>query len=487
MELRQRLLLSVALLGAALGQVAHGAAITAPLAQLTQLRSAGAAVSAVVRDLDSGTTLAELQPHDRLTPASLSKIFVAAGALATWPPDKTFHTELRAATLPREGTLHSDVVLRGSGDSTLDEQSLWSLAAQLRGLGVRRITGNVLVERAPFGEMHCDTVDRCASRRRSSRAFNSAPSAIGVNYGSWCLAVRPTRLGQPALLRSCGAVVMPIPIEGQILTVASGGSLRIDRDTNAAGDLLRVSGTIPVGDERQIHRAMSDPALGAGLLLRSILTQLGLVVSGTVETTAGLVANATEQLAFIEGLSLQEQVARMMRYSNNYIADVLTMSIAVEREGPAPRTVVEAGAALGRLWRNPGAATNDTGPQLHSGSGLTTGNRVSAADLIAVLEREYRDTRRFPLFYGALVVPRDAPFAFLREGSADWLDRVALKTGTLSEPVSVCGIAGYLRKKNGGWMSFAIIVNGTQRMPDVPLDRSLRAMRADLEWILAAY
>ena len=57
---------------------------------------------------------------------------------------------------------------------------LWGLAAQLRGMGIRRIGGRILVERAPFGELGCDTVDRCAGQRRSSRAPTTrrpAPSA----------------------------------------------------------------------------------------------------------------------------------------------------------------------------------------------------------------------------------------------------------------------------------------------------------------------
>jgi D-alanyl-D-alanine carboxypeptidase/D-alanyl-D-alanine-endopeptidase (penicillin-binding protein 4) len=57
----------------------------------------------------------------------------------------------------------------------------------------------------------------------------------------------------------------------------------------------------------------------------------------------------------------------------------------------------------------------------------------------------------------------------------------------LTDPVSVNGIAGYLRKKNGGWMAFAIIVNGSDRLRQIPHDRALRAARLDLEALLARY
>jgi len=176
-----------------------------------------------------------------------------------------------------------------------------------------------------------------------------------------------------------------------------------------------------------------------------------------------------------------------MRWSNNYIADVLTMGVALQRRGTAPASLAEASGELLALLVRAGADTAGGTPVMESGSGLTTSNRLSARDLVRVLREEFRNPRRFPAFYGSFVVPRDASFAYLRTGNADWLDRVALKTGSLTEPVSVNGIAGYLRRKNGGFMAFAIIVNGSERLRQVPHDTALAAARADLEAVLARY
>jgi serine-type D-Ala-D-Ala carboxypeptidase/endopeptidase (penicillin-binding protein 4) len=491
MELRQRLLLGAALcVRAALCAGATAIVQEVPsdsLKALGQLVTSGASVSASVWDLDSGRVVAELRPADRLVPASLSKLVVAAAALDTWAPDKAFITQLLSAALPTAGVLKGDLILRGSGDATLDETTLWNLAAQLRNAGITQVAGNLLVERAPFGELDCSSVDRCRSLQRSSRAYNAAPSAIGVNYGSWCVAIRPTRIGQPALVRTCAAGPMPIPMDGRIVT-GSTNSFQVDRTTDANGDRLSLSGTISGTDERQLHRAMSDPALGAGILLRSVLQQQGTTIQGTVVTSAALPAAATHLLAQVEGLPLQEQIGRMLRYSNNYIADVLTMGIALQTAGRAPKQLLDAAAPLGILASQSSIGARTSGmPVMTSGSGITTENRLSANDLVGLLLREYRDSRRFPVFYGSLVVPRDAPFAFLRSGGANWLDRVALKTGTLSDPVSVCGIAGYLRKKTGGWMAFAMIVNGSPAMPSVALERALGAARTDLESLLVRY
>jgi len=123
--------------------------------------------------------------------------------------------------------------------------------------------------------------------------------------------------------------------------------------------------------------------------------------------------------------------------------------------------------------------------RLQSGSGLTVENRLSAADLTAVLAYQYHNTGHFPAFYGGLTVPREAPFEFMRKGTDAWLDRVALKTGTLNDPVSVCGVAGYLRKRDDGWIAFAVIVNGSSTRNHIPIDSAMHAIQTDLEDVLA--
>lgn len=495
MELHQRLLLSalLAACGAAGAQERPGqpppslrASTQMSLPQLERLAGQGARISAAIHDLDTDQPVARLRHEERLTPASLSKIITAAAALATWPPDQTFVTELRAARAPVDGIVEGDLVVRGGGDSTLDETTLWGLAAQLRSHGITRVRGRVLVERAPFGDLTCDTVDRCTSLLRSSRAYNAAPSAIGVNYGSWCVMVRAPQGATRAQVGGCASGPLPIPLSGSVQVRAGGPALAVERVTDESGERIAVSGSIAPGSERMVHRAMSDPPVGTGLLLRSILGQAGVTVDGGVETTLRAMGQDAWLVARVESIPLQEQVGRMMRWSNNYIADVLTMNVALKARGAAPASLADASAELTALVRRAGAG--DAGDLvIESGSGLTTTNRISAQDLIGVLREGYRDTRRFPAFYGSFVVPRDSSFTYLRRGGADWLDRVALKTGSLTQPVSVYGIAGYLRKKNGGFMAFAIIINGSDRLRQVSQDTALAAARADLEAVLAQH
>ena len=461
--------------------------------ELGALEKAGARVSAVAIDLEDFSVIGERNADTRLTPASLTKLPMAAAALEAWPADKTFRTRLMSASAVKDGVLEGDLILQGDGDPSLDDHSLWSLAAQLKGAGVTSVRGRLVVNAAPFGEMKCETSDRCKALERSDTAYNAPLSSVGVDFGNWCLSVRPTSLAQPAAIQGCGVRTLPVPVDGSIKTVSEGSrqTFWVERITRDGKDRLRVGGDIPMDRGQELYRAMSDPALGVGMLLERMLGELGITVAQPVVVQAGVVPASAVELAQIEGLTLKEQLGRMLRYSNNYIADVLTLDLAASIKNEAPTELSAASAVvtdfIARAQGMAKLSSLKTPASIFSGSGLTPENLISANELAGLLAHQYRDARRFPAFYGGLVVPRDAPFQFLRTGTPDWLDRVALKTGTMDSPHSVCGIAGYLRKKNGGWIAFAAIVNGGPGLVHVPLFRAITAARGDVEAILERY
>jgi D-alanyl-D-alanine carboxypeptidase/D-alanyl-D-alanine-endopeptidase (penicillin-binding protein 4) len=458
---------------------------------LAALEQSGARVSAAAFDLTDRRPLPDLQGDLWLTPASLSKLVVAAAALEVWPSNKAFRTRVLATAPVADDTIDGDLLLVGAGDPSLTGPDLWTLAAQLRSTGVRRVTGQLVVSPAPWQGVPCETKDRCEAALRSDTAYNAPLASIGVDYGAWCIDVRGRKAGSPAVVSGCSVTELPVPVVGTVATTAAGDSqLWAERRTSAdGGDRIHVGGRLPVEASQRFYRSMSNPEHGAGLLFAQTLREIGIEVAGGVRVATVPAAAAAAELAVFEGLPLKEQLGRMLRFSNNYIADVLTLTTAATASRVAPATLADASALLTDLViraRPPAAKSVATVPALLSGSGLTPENRLSADDLVALLARAYGDTRNFPSFYGGLVVPREAPFGFLRNGSPRWLDRVALKTGTMSEPDSVCGVAGYLRRRDGGWVAFAAIVNGdAANHRRVPLHQSMAAIRSDVDALLA--
>lgn len=460
---------------------------------LAALQAKGASITALAVDLNTGETLASLNPNSRLTPASVTKLVTAAAALDHWPADKTFVTRLYAAGPYANGHLDHDLILAGAGDSTLDDQGLWSLAVQLKSTGITTINGNLVVQEGPFGPVECETEDRCKALKRSDTAYNAPLSSIGLDFGNWCVEIRPTTVGQPAQVRSCATAQLPISIKGDITTIASNRSpsFWVERYTDSSGDNLRVGGNLPNSGPVRVYRAMSSPATGTGQVLGEMLRELGISVTGAIVVRKGPTPDNAIELANFEGMPLRSQLWGMLRNSNNYIADVLTLNLASSQQTGQPTTLAAAGRALSQFvsytTRQRGSSSTKSSPTLLSGSGLTPENLMSAHDIVDLLGHEYRDTRNFPAFYAGLVVPREAPFLFLRMGNRDWLDRVALKTGTMQDPHSVLGLGGYMRRKNGGFIAFALIVNGNEHRHHIPLYESMAAARTDIQNMLAHY
>lgn len=454
---------------------------------LQALQGTGARVTASVMDLDTGATVQSLSADLRLNPASVTKLVVASATLQAWPADKSFETRVLGTAPLRDGRLAGDLILHGDGDATLDHKDLWLLAGQVRSAGVSQVSGGLIVSPA-FGPLGCDNVDRCEALEQSDTAYNVPLSSLAVDYGTWCVDVEPTSPGQPARLRACGASALPIVVHGSIGTAAakSKEDFWISRHTLNGLDELRVGGKIPMGPAQQVFRAMSDPALGTGLLMKQMLQDLSVKVSGGVTVKHGPPGEGTRLIASTQGLALREQLGRMLRYSNNYIADLLTLDLAAARGSRPPNQLAEASQSLAAHLLRSGDRKG-SGPRLYSGSGLTPENELSAAEVVAMLSAQFHDSRTFPTFYGGLVVPRNAPYAFLRGGTAAWQDRVALKTGTMNDPFSVCGVAGYLRKKSGGFMAFAILVNGSPQKKRIPLYKSMEAIRTDIDDLLRRY
>src|SRR5689334_18622912 len=260
--------------------LASGLLFTAPamaaFEQLEELEKVGARVSAVAIDLTDLSVVGARNADERLTPASLTKLSVAAASLDTWAADKAFHTRLLSTAPVEDGVLRGDLILQGDGDPSLDDPGLWSLAAQLKGSGVTAVRGRLIVNAAPFGVMKCETSDRCKALERSDTAYNAPLSSIGVDFGNWCVSVRPTTLAQPAEVRGCRVRTLPLPIEGTIKTVGEGSrqTFWVERVTREGVDRLRVGGDIPLDRGQELYRAMSDPANGVGLLMAQMLEEI---------------------------------------------------------------------------------------------------------------------------------------------------------------------------------------------------------------------
>src|SRR5699024_9527751 len=310
------------------------AAHAQPLPALSALDNNNARVTALVVNLADMTTIAALNPDQRLTPASVSKLFAAAGALQQFGPDHRFVTRFASQGTVRAGVLHGNLIFVGGGDPALDTTDLRRLITQLKAAGVHHVTGDLVVDNSLFGPFSCFIEDRCDARTRASSAYSAPLSSVGVNYGTVEINVYPGAHAGDASRVVLTPLDLPgYTIDNRVTTGAAGirPRLAVWREYTDGRDILHLRGTLPAGGRHySIYRAVANAASQTANILSTLLADAGIGIEGGVTISA---ASGSElaTLAKINGDSLGQMLIPMLAYSNNYMADTLTRDIAAAR------------------------------------------------------------------------------------------------------------------------------------------------------------
>ncbi|MDN5849270.1 MAG: D-alanyl-D-alanine carboxypeptidase/D-alanyl-D-alanine-endopeptidase [Nitrococcus sp.] len=476
-------------------------ATTAPasgqwLDELRELDSNHARVTALIVDLADMSTIAALNPDMRLTPASVSKLFVAAGGLEQFGPNHCFTSTFATGAGVTDGVVHGNLVFIGGGGPSLDSKRLWALVQRLKAAGIIRVKGHLIVDNGLFGPFTCGIKDRCEALTRAAEAYSAPLSSAGVNFGTVKVTIYPGEQAGDTARTVLHPLGLPgYVIDNQVTTGVPGTrpTLAIWREYDDGQNILHLRGKLPAdGRHYDVYRAVTNAAMQTARVLATLLTDAGIEVedNARVRPTANRVLTP---LAKIKSNRLAEQLIPMLAYSNNYMADVLTLDIAAARGFESPLTLASASQTLDKLARQamletyPERAGDAPAPIFDSGSGLAVGNKLSARHIVALLNHMYHQAALFPTFYGAIAVPVSSISSTLKHGNHQWLTRLNAKTGTLTEPVTVRALAGYFRMHDGGFGAFAVIINGTPQRSAIGFYDTVIAYQEDIEAILAEY
>lgn len=454
----------------------------ADFARLGALQNQGFAISAEARMLDSGEVLASIDAERELTPASVTKAYLAAATLDRFGPQHRFTSQFVTSGSVQEGVLYGDLVFEGGGDPSLTTENLWRLVQRLQQAGVHRVEGSLVVSQWRFGPVTCITSDRCNAQQRVTNAYSAPLSSAGVNFGNWCATVAPSAAGEPARVTLCDGQTSMITIDNQVVTrpANSGTEISAERITDERGDVLRVSGQISTNAAaRDVYRGVSDAAEASAEVISSMLNQAGVAVSQPWQVSSTRPPSSAQRLAAVDGQPLQEILLRLMNYSNNYMADMLALNLV---DGPQAQ-LRQAGAEIENFVSQfPGH-----GPvTLYSGSGLTTENSTSAHGVTVLLEEMFHRTALFPSYVAAFQSPANGVMRFIRRGSSTFQNSVMIKTGTLNQPVTVRALGGYFRTAQGRWGVFSVLVNGTSSTPYLSWSEVLDPLSLDMDAMILA-
>jgi D-alanyl-D-alanine carboxypeptidase/D-alanyl-D-alanine-endopeptidase (penicillin-binding protein 4) len=148
----------------------------------------------VLAETIDGATIAAQAVDDKFNPASAVKLATALVALQTLGPDHKFITGIWAngPIDKATGTLTGDLVITGR-DPSLHYEHAVMVARQLNDLGIRNITGNLIVTPSftmnfdwsakHSGEMFLATLDSAKRSASATRAWLDERTLVGDNAG----------------------------------------------------------------------------------------------------------------------------------------------------------------------------------------------------------------------------------------------------------------------------------------------------------------
>jgi D-alanyl-D-alanine carboxypeptidase/D-alanyl-D-alanine-endopeptidase (penicillin-binding protein 4) len=414
--------------------------------------------SAVVLDARDGTELYARFGSRSTTPASNTKILTAVAAMKNLGPAYRFKTEVfRRATL-KGGVVQGRLYLKGYGDPTARVSDYASLARQVRGQGIRRVTGGLVADASFFdGQRYNATWSTgyaSSYYAAQTSALTVAPNA-DLDSGTVLLSYKPGAKGRAAKVSVIpAAAARYVTITNKTTTGARGSSATFSARRTLNSNKITVSGRVPLGRATATRLiTVHKPELYAAAVFRAELARVGVRVDGPTE--AGDTPDGSRhRLARDTSMTLSKLLVPFLKLSNNMHAEALTKAMGTRKGRPGNWT-----DGLGYTLayaRSLGAPM--AGVRLADGSGLTRSNKLTARAMGVVLYRVQRE-RWFAEFRAALPVAGNR--ARMTGGTlrnrmvgTRAADNAHAKTGTLT---GVTALSGYVRGADGRRYAFSML------------------------------
>lgn len=445
-----------------------------------------------VVSLNTGQLLYSLNADKLFIPASNTKLFTTAAALALIGPDYKFHTTIETdGTVDGDGRLTGNLVLVGRGDPNLSgrvlpyslrtERSdapvkvLEDLADAIVQKGIKQVDGDLVADDSYFA---FERYGEGWSQDDLVWADGAPVSALTINDNVVFVNIQPAeRAGERAIV----TLTPPVDyyqIDNRIITTPAGTNRKIFINREPGSMVLTLWGNMPVGDRGATEAlAVEDPAIFAAHLFRSMLKKRGIVVKGETRThhtelaslstfsvtalasahgggnthTDSLRPKESQVLASYESRPLSDDLKVINKVSQNLHAEILLRLLGREK-GTAG--TIEGGLEVLRSFLSQAGVPSEE-YAFYDGSGLSRQNLVTPHAVVALLQ--YAGKQPWGKFYSETfpVAGMDGSLADRFHGTpAQGL--VTAKTGSLDH---VKALSGYATTVSGDRVAFSIFSN----------------------------
>jgi serine-type D-Ala-D-Ala carboxypeptidase/endopeptidase (penicillin-binding protein 4) len=404
-----------------------------------------------VADARTGEALFAVNADDPLNPASNVKLISTATALELLGPDFRYPTRVLGAT-PDAGVVRGDVYLLGSHDPTLTASALDELAAGLAGRGITAIDGSIVV--------------------------GSDPTRDGVYRAVIPIEIHGTEPGEPPTAAAPAGMDLVV-IRMTAKTVKSARRPRLTYKVEIADDgaghprvILTIGGTIARASSTMFPLVTRQRTAFAAYSLHNALVAHGIAVAGQFKVgelddfvdTAVSAGGLPIELARHESQRLAQIVARINKWSVNWLADrvIMTAAALVKRQPPSMELALA--AMYDWLERHPRIARNHI--VVDTGSGLSYQTRITPQELVSIVRSAGGfvpdgDAALSNAWLDSLSIAGTDGTLATRFRSGAIRGRIRGKTGTLSTAIALSGILDVDPQRP---LAFALVTNATTRL-----------------------
>ena len=406
---------------------------------MQRVRIPSSATAVWVQEVNSRSPWIAVNAQKAFSPASTMKLFTTAAALEILGPSYTWKTQAYIAGKIDDDVLEGDLIFKGGGDPKFVSEDLWHFLRQIRAKGIRKIRGNVLLDR---GAIATAPFDPAAFDGAPEKAYNAGPDALLLNFKAVQLHFSPdgnagkARVGMDPPLDN-------VRIDQPRLSHAACNGWKKKLDLGVLSSGVDFNGTYDAdcGDQSWFVHAYwlsNDQYFGAAF--RQIWRETGGVFDGDVKSSP--LPEHAQLYAEWTSPPLIDVVRDINKFSNNVMARLLLVALGMESEGqPAS---AQQGVKVLKSWLQ---EKKIAAPELivENGSGLSREARISAASMAKLMAVMWRSPR-MPEFMASLPIAAHDGSMRKRLNETEVDGRAHIKTGGLR---GVRTIAGYMQAASG--------------------------------------
>lgn len=435
-----------------------------------------------VKDLETGKIYYDLNSEKMFSPASTTKLFSTAALLHAYGDDYRFVTPIVATADIKNGELKGDLVLIGQGDLTfggrqpnpdtieftkMDHiianiaevsitkedplQALNEMAKQLYQKGLRKITGDIVIDDSLF-----ETIEK--------RDFILSPIMINENLID--IMINPGAIGESGKV-AWRPEVPGYTVENQTQTVAKGEPAAIEVSADVSGKKIVVKGTVPEGSKDLIRTSsIKNPKEFAKAALIQALKSQGIVLNQVPAAKEHASYQTLKPLAEWVSPPITETVKLILKVSHNIGADLIPLLLAAHK---GQTTFDEGMLAIGDFLINEVKLSPDVFVMTDGAGG--NDNRFTPQAEIQILEYMHnKKPESFRLFFNALpILGVDGSLEdFAKKTGGAGKVHAKPGTGVVSNFATgklfliTQALAGYFEGKNGHMFAYMLAVNNGQ-------------------------